>query len=64
MKEGDDDLPQRVHFFDSRARNTLNQLYIPYAIDLAYCARGIIMPSNSNRETQAQRVDTMRHAFK
>ncbi len=34
MKEGDDDLPQRVHFFDSRARNTLNQLYIPYAIDL------------------------------
>jgi len=26
--------------------------------------RGISMPSVSNRETQARRVDTMRHAFK
>jgi hypothetical protein len=26
--------------------------------------RGISMPSNSNRETQARRVDTMRHVFK
>jgi len=33
MKEGGDDLPQRVHFFDSCARKTFNWLYIPYAID-------------------------------
>jgi hypothetical protein len=33
MKEGGDDLSQRVHFFDSRGRETFNRLYIPYAID-------------------------------
>ena len=33
MKEGGDDLSQRVHFFDSRGRKTFNQLYIPYVID-------------------------------
>jgi hypothetical protein len=41
--------------------STLNTLHDRLGL---FHARGIIMPSNSNGETQAQRVDTMRHAFK
>jgi len=39
MKEGGDDLSQRVHFLVSRGRKTFNLLYIPYAIDWAYYVR-------------------------